>query len=82
MLRVKMGVFLQVPGSIVFFWSLEISLYLELFCFLSLFLFFYVISALVPADDAEDVHCCRYRAKLKKLPAETNIIVSSCLASV
>ena len=30
------------------FWLLGISLYLELFCFLSLFLLFYIISASVP----------------------------------
>ena len=34
------------------FWSLGTSLYLELFCFLSLFLLFYVICALVPAEAA------------------------------
>ena len=34
------------------FWSLQISLYLELFCFLSLFLLSYVISAAVLAEDA------------------------------
>ena len=38
--------------KVLYFWSLGTSLYLGLFCFLSLFLLFYVICAPVPAEGA------------------------------
>ena len=52
----KLGSFCKYRKALCF-WSLGISLYLELFCFQSLFLLFYVICAPLPAEAAQNCVC-------------------------